>query len=358
VKKVKLLIAAFALACAHGAFAQRVEVRGIGTYQYEGGLFSSSKPSDAEKAKALASAKQNAWKNYVATLNAARQQVIGRNEAELLANLDGFVSDVVLVDAVKDPETKTLRVVARIAINDEAVNQALARLSVGDGQKSGARSQGSMFAFLFTARRATSITQFDTRRTDVREVDALQTRAADGGVNKQLVVKSGGSNLKKEDAVTYAVSSSQDLDTAVGEVLTVSGIEYVAYDDIVSTCNGLPPKKIQDEFVNADELSPATRNAAINAARECGVRYFAYGTLDSEVATTDPVTGSLKVFVSVRAQLLDISARLPRRIGSVGPKQFAGLGPNQTVASRNALALAARDLGKTLVDQLNAKGIR
>jgi hypothetical protein len=144
----------------------------------------------------------------------------------------------------------------------------------------------------------------------------------------------------------------------VGEVLTVSGIEYVAYDDIVSTCNGLPPKKIQDEFVNADELSPATRNAAINAARECGVRYFAYGTLDSEVATTDPVTGSLKVFVSVRAQLLDISARLPRRIGSVGPKQFAGLGPNQTVASRNALALAARDLGKTLVDQLNAKGIR
>jgi hypothetical protein len=294
----------------------------------------------------------------VASLNPARQQVIARNEQDVLANLDRFTIDIVVIDAAQDPATHAIRVVARAAFNDEAVNQYLAKLSVGSNGQTAARSQDSTFAFVFMSRRASSVRQFDGRRSDVAESETLKTRAADGGVHTQSVVSSGGSTLQKADEMTYAVSSSQDLDTAVGEVLSVAGIEYVAYDDVVANCHGVPTRQFQDEFAVADEPSPATRTAAINAARECGVRYFAYGTLDSEMATVDPVTGNQKVFVSVRAQLLDVTPRLPRRIGSVGPKQYAGLGPNQIVAARNALALAARDLGKTLVDQLNAKGIR
>lgn len=339
------------------AFADRVDVRGIGTYRYEGGFLSSSRPTDEETSKAVASAKQSAWKNYVAKLNPARQRMVAEHEQELLANLDRFLIEIVVVDTAKDPASRTLRVVTRAAFNDEAVNQYLAKLTVGDGQAA-ARSQDSMFAFLFMARQATSIRQFDARRTDVQQVEALTTKAADGGVSSQAVVTTGGSTLKKADAVTYAVSSSQDLDAAMGEVLSVSGIEYVAYDDVVTNCNGVSSRQIQGEFVNADELAPQTRAAAIRAARECGVRYFAYGTLDSDVATVDPVTGNQKVFVSVRSQLWDLSRRLPRKIGSVGPKQYAGLGPNQNVASRNALAAAAHELARTLVDQLNAKGIR
>ena len=352
-----LLAGVLATAICTQAFAQRVEVRGIGSLPYEGKMFSSDKPTDEEKARAIGLARQSAWKNYVATLNPARQQVIARNEKELAGNVDNFIIDVTLIEAIKDPESKTVRAVVRAAINDEAVNQYLAKMSVGDIQKNGG-SQDSGFAFLFMSRRATSIRQFDARKTEVRETELARNRAADGGVSTQAVLTTGGSTLKKEDAVTYAVSSSQDLDTAMGEVLSVAGIEYVAYDDIVSNCNGVAVKKFQDEFVSSDELSPATRAAAIRAARDCGIRYFAYGTLDSEVATVDPVTGNQKVFVSVRSSLLDISSRLPRRIGSVGPKQYAGLGPNQNVASRNALSIAANDLGKSLVDQLNAKGIR
>jgi hypothetical protein len=67
----------------------------------------------------------------------------------------------------------------------------------------------------------------------------------------------------------------------------------------------------------------------------------------------------LGVFVSVTAQIWDISAKpLPRKIGSVGPVQFSGMGPDQSVASKNALNLAAKETGKQLVDQLNAKKVR
>ena len=48
---------------------------------------------------------------------------------------------------------------------------------------------------------------------------------------------------------------------------------------------------------------------------------------------------------------------LPKKVASVGPIQYAGLGPDQIVAQRNALILAAREASKSLVDQMNAKGL-
>lgn len=353
----KLLAGTILMAAAASALAQRVEVKGVGTYQYEGGFFSSSKPTDEETAKAVAVAKLSAWKNYVATLNQARQQALGQHEKEALDNLDKFIIDFVVIDAVKDSSTKTVKVAARVAFNDQAVSQFVSGVTVGNGQQA-ARSQDSLFSFLFMARKATSIRQFDTRRTAVRQHESATTTAADGAVSSTQTASVGGNALKKEDEVAYGVSSSQDLDSAMGEVLSSSGIEYVGYEDIVSNCSAVPVKTFQSEFVNADELSPQTRASVISAARNCDVRYFAYGTIDTEIATVDPVTGNQKVFVSVRSQLWDIRQRLPRKIGSVGPKQYAGLGPNQSVAGRNALSAAARDLAKTLVDQLNAKGIR
>ncbi len=354
----KLLAAAVMMAAATSALADRVEVKGVGTYQYEGSFFSSSKPTDEETAKAVTLAKANAWKNYVAKLNPARQQGLALHEKEALDNLDKFIIDFVVIDAVKDPETRTVKVATRVAFNDEAVSQFVGAATVGTHGQQAARSQDSLFSFLFMARKATSINQFDARRTGVAKIETATARAADGGMSSTAQVSVGGSTLRKEDAVTYSVTSSQDLDSAMGEVLSASGIEYIGYDDVVANCNAVPVKKFQSEFVDADELSPQTRASVINAARSCDIRYFAYGTIDTEVASVDPVTGNQKVFVSVRSQLWDIRQRLPRKIGSVGPKQYSGLGPNQSVASRNALSDASRDLAKILVDQLNAKGIR
>ena len=351
------LITAALIALPLIAHADNVEVKGVGTTQYEGGFLSSSKPSDKEQQAALTSAKLTAWKNFVARLNPSEQGMIQRNEATVLANLDRFISDVVVLDTQKNPEMKTLTIAVRVAFNDEVVRQFLQGLSVGNGQQA-TRSKDSLFSFLFMARKQTSIKQFDAKRTDVAKAVAARTVHADGSISGEAMVQSGGNTERKEDAINWAITSSQDLDAAMGEVVSSSGIEYVGYDDIVSNCAGLPVKKFQNEFVSADEMSPKTRSQVLAAARTCDVRYFATGTVDSNVASIDPVSGNQRVFVSVRAQLWDISGKLPRKVGSVGPKQFSGLGPDQSVASRNALSDAAHETAKILVDQLNAKGIR
>lgn len=347
----------FVTAFSQIAFADRVDVKGVGTYSYEGKLFSSSKPTDEEKKIALNEAKKNAWKNFVAKQNASQQQMIAKNEQYFLDNIDKFVIDVVVLNVAKDSDLKTLNVVARVGFNDVAVSQYLQQTSVGSAASS-QKGDGSAFTFLFMARKQTSIKQFDARRTDVKRSTSANTVAADGAVTNESVTQSGGNTQRKEDEVTYAVSSNQDLDTAVGEVVTAAGVEYIGYDDIVSNCSAPAPKSFQNEYVSSDEMSPKTRASVISAVRSCEVQYFATGTVDTGVASIDSVSGNQQVFVSVRAQLWDVSKKLPRKVGSVGPKQFSGLGPDQSIAAKNALALAAKDLAQTLVDQLNSKGIR
>jgi hypothetical protein len=353
----QILITAALLVLPLVSHADNVEVKGTGTTQYEGGFFGSANPSEKEKQLALASAKMTAWKNFVARLNPAEQAMIQKNDVAVRANMDRFISDVVILDTQKDLDMKTLTIAVRVSFNDEVVRQFVQGLSVGNGQYA-SRSKDSLFSFLFMARKQTSIKQFDAKRSDVRQGVAAGSVHADGSVSAQVMLQSGGSTEHKEDAVSWAVSSSQDLDAAMGEVVASSGIEYVGYDDIVSNCAGMPVKKFQNEYVGSDEMSPKTRSQVLASARACEVRYFATGTIDTGVASVDPVSGNQRVFVSVRAQLWDISGRLPRKVGSVGPKQYAGLGPDQSVAGRNALADAARETAKILVDQLNAKGIR
>jgi hypothetical protein len=343
------------------AFAERVEVKGVGTLTYDAKMPKSKEPTEAERQLGLAEAKKSAWKAFVAKQNPALQQMIFRNERHFSENLDRYIIDAIVLDASMDKILKTLTVVARIAFNDVAVAQMLQQSSIREqrnGSEQTERSDNSTFAFLLMARKQISVKQFDGRRTDVRRQTTARTTAADGAVTSESVVQTGGNTLRKEDEITYAVTSSQDLDAAMNEALNASGIEPVAYEDIVGTCSGPTPKSFQNEYVSADEMSPKTRAAVFAAARKCEVRYFAAGTVDVGAPAKDSVSGMTQVFVSVRAQLLDLSPKLPRRVGSVGPKTFSGLGPDNTVAAKNALTAATQETVKILVDQLNAKGIR
>jgi hypothetical protein len=227
----------------------------------------------------------------------------------------------------------------------------------GQAAEPAGRSHDSLFSFLFMARKTTSVTEFDNTRTDTR-VRKNTAPGSEGFVTGTQVQTISGSTERREDAVTWEVTSSQDIDSAMGEVLTTAGIEYAAYDDVMINGGGPDPAVIKSEFVKKDDLSAQTRAKVISASRKCDVRYLATGTIDIGLQDVDPVSGNKRVYVSVRANLWDISLTLPRKIGSVGPVQFSGLGPDQSVASRNALIIAAKETALSLVDQLNNKGVR
>ena len=71
----------------------------------------------------------------------------------------------------------------------------------------------------------------------------------------------------------------------------------------------------------------------------------------------DPVSGNTRVTVTVTGKIYNVSGRFARTLSSVGPVQFAGLGPDATVARTNALQLASQKAAQQMVDELNNKGI-
>jgi len=252
----------------------------------------------------------------------------------------------------------------RASINEAAFN---ARLN--SEATSSSMGSGELFSYIFVAREVASRQQFDVRRTDVSmdESNMNASQSSNMGANGANVSESsmnvsktttGGSSIKKADQVSYRIKSSSDVDTAVTETLSSYGFDVVGYPDIVANCGGADPAVIDEEFSETDEMTVETRKSAIDAARLCEVNYFAVGTLDVGLGDVDPVSGNQRVFVSVRSQVWDIAKRLPRRVASVGPIQYQGLGPNHDVAMRNALIEASQQAANTIVQQLNARGVR
>lgn len=343
---------------ANAAFADRVEIKAVGTYQYQGKMFDKKKPKDAELASAVKAAKENAWKNYVAGLSESKQKSIYQHESEMQAIYEKSIIDYVVTDSYKDEDTKTLKVALRVAFNDTEVGQYIQKLEVGANGNQGARSGDSLFSFVLVARKVSEVTQYNAKVTGINQSETAKDVAVDGAVtrtNKDIV---GGNQTQKSDAVSYEIISSKDLDAAMGKDLTESGIEPVAYDDVVANCGGTPLKKIQTEFVSSDEFSPSTRTAVIKSMRGCEVRYFAYGTVDVGAPSIDSASGQKSVVAKVSVQLWDLKSVLPKKVGSIEATQYSGLGPDGSVAGINALNAAARNVTKSLVDQLNAKGIR
>jgi hypothetical protein len=345
--------------------AATVEVKGTITLPYKGSLFSSA-PSGAVKTEAMKEAKLQSWNLYTAQFNDAKmRQYLGVKEA-FLSQIDNYVTNIRVIDESVDKKSKIITIAVRATINETAVNATLGAMSVAGQQGSG---EGSLFTFVFVAREAVSAKTKDTKRIDISQYEAAgtaneslagtdTTASSSGEVNIVTKTTTGGSTERTATQRKYQVTSSQDINANMGKILSTAGFEVTDYDDVVDVCGGVERKIIAHEFGAEDDMSRESRRSAISASSACEISLFATGTIDIGVQDIDPVTGLKRVYVSVRAQVWDITRKLPRKVASVGPVQYAGLGPNDKVARGNALTLASEQAGREIVDQLNAKGIR
>ena len=327
-------------------------IKGMGEYTYEG-KFKKKNYSTYQK-KAKEKAIESAWTRYIARLPQARQITYQKLDAEFRMDLSPYIGNVEILDETHDKELKSVQIIARVTVFSDAVDTKLNMASAVNR----AGDDASYFSFIFLARQTTAIKSSQSIQTsEENEVAKSSETVASSEANLTTKVTTGGSTERKADRVSYDVSSPQDIDAAMGDILSTAGYEVVSYDDIVSECGGVEPDDIKFEFSQADDMSRQTRRSAINGAKDCDVTYFSVGTIDIGLKDTDPVSGNQRVYVSVRAQVWDITRRLPKKVASVGPIQYAGLGPDQIVAQRNALILAAKEGAKSLVDQMNAKGL-
>jgi hypothetical protein len=264
-----------------------------------------------------------------------------------------------------DKSNKTYTVMVRVKINESAVETKLSFESAAGKLESG---EGSLFSFIFVAREASEVKSYDAKKTNITMAESKNMAEEKSSMNDGTMVsgdatksvkkvQTGGSSVKKADKVRYRVSSNQNLDAAINEILSPAGFEIVEYNDVVSECGGAELEEIKNEFSADHEISRKTRKSALRSARECEVSYFAIGTLDVGMHDTDPVSGLKRVHVSVNAKVWNIERKLPKRIASVNSDTFAGLGPNPQVAHDNALKKAASITAKIIVDQMNAKSL-
>lgn len=357
------------LACTVAAHAELVKVKGKGEIVYKSKLFKPGQGSAEERA-AIAEAKKNALTRFAAEFDSARFELYKRIEAEVLANIDQYVTDYTQLDQQVDKTSKRYTVVIEASINstliENAINKRAGATSPAAAGAATAKAGGSYMTFVFVARELASRKEFDAKRTAVEinessEAGAQKDKVAEDGqsaetsLDKSSVVKytTGGNTETKANELAYRVTTVTEVDNAVNSVLTKANYEVVDPVDA-----GLNVDSFKSDFSTGSDIAPATRTAAIQNCKEKGIGYIAIANMDVSLPEKDDATGLTRVYVTVTAKVSDLAPKFPKTVASIAGKPYAGLGSNPQVAKQNALNEAATRSASELVDQLRMKGVR
>ena len=371
---IRLLMMVALMAVGTGAHAQAVTSKGTATVTYD------RKLDAAVKDRALQDAKVNALDRYVAAqADGAKSRNYETARAGLVASVDSYVLSATVLSEESDTKAKRYTVAIRAEIDAPRLENALV------GSSAVARTptaQKSLMTFVFVARQQGSVQVFDDKvykRVDASVAgnatgdarrDATESERITGNsvstsdkvhasenyqANLTASVTSGGSTTAKADTVTWNVTRADEINSVMTGTFTAAGYEVVEADYVTT----LDVEAIRKGYGTGEDLSPAALQGAVRGVKSAGgFRYLALGKLDVGMRDKDPATGLTRVYVTVSGKVLDVSGAYPRTVSSVGPEQFAGLGPSETVARTNALTEAAGAAAGRLVNELNARGVQ
>ncbi|HZH43878.1 MAG TPA: hypothetical protein VEY50_07350 [Lysobacter sp.] len=362
---------------AFSVHAQIVSSKGMATIVYEGKL----KPADRQAA--MQKANLSALEAYVAQTWLAKVRVFAARRDDFVSKLDRLVLGSTILSESENKQAKTYSVVVR-----SEINAALLQVELDSGSATVAtpNSSRSPVAMLFLARMQGSVQSFQAReyrRTDMQAMARMSgasterthegesigdshigtsgsiSRSQSGKENYSAIVETGGSTTQKADKISWNVTTSSEINTAMTGVFSGSGYEVVEAEYLESMSGGkLSIDRIRGDFSRGNDLSPDVLRSTVDGIRQAGVPYLAVGTLDVGIRDQDPVSGLVRVTVTVTGKVLDVTGRFPRTISSVGPIQYAGVGNTETVARTNALTQASEKAARVMVDELNARAVR
>lgn len=368
------------------AVAETASSKGIANISLEGPL------TPELKQQALREASINALDRYFAKTNQAKAKNYELARDGIVRSIDNYVlSATVLsedIDGKPLPEDGVVQgglysIVIRADINTNRLNNELKSQSVIANTAS---ADKSLLTFVFVAREQNSIQAFDDKiykRTDVKgdgnvnvstfrdskeseDIRANSIALQEGtdyslnmNENTSVVTTTGGSTTSKSDVITWKVTRAAEVNSVMTGIFSNAGYEVIEAGYLEEESGGLVNlEKIRGDYQTGDDVSSETMRNTAKGVRLLEIPFLALGTLDIGMKSTDPVTGLVRVYVTVTGKVLNVSGRFPRTVSSVGPVQVAGLGPTETVARTNALKQAAETAALQLTDELNAKGVQ
>jgi hypothetical protein len=354
-----IVLVVMAMTFTANSFALTVS-KGVAEASYSG-FFG---PSAESKREAIAKAELNALKRFVAGESRSKVKLFNQKKDEINSQLEDIVLSKKIIDEEVDKKAKTIRVTIKAEINVELLNAIIA------GDETDGSVEGEYISFVFVAREQESVKSFKARQTVVMR----KNRSAEGaeledisdagveynaGESTTTSMSKGGSVNYKNDEIHYRATTSNDINVAMGNVFSDAGFEVVEAVYIEDETSGLlNVEDFKKDYATGDDVNRSTLKNAVKGLRKIDIPYFAMGTLDVDAPHIDPNTGLVKVYVTVTGQINSLKSRFPKRVASSGPTQFAGEGPSASVAKRNALLLASKEVAVELTEQLRNKKIQ
>jgi len=359
-KAVLLVIFCFFISSVCGAAT--VKTQGVGEVNYSGW----GGPSAKVKREARKKAKLNALKKYIGTFDTSKREVYENTiESEIISNLDRYVINCRVIDDYTNKDSKVYRVVVEAEIESTSIEVKIQKNSVVQQVSSENRSY---MTYIFIPRKVISVKSYDKKvvkqlrnREGESEKDEQSFSHTGNGASssstyeKKIKLEYGGSSEQKSDHDKFEVGDPQDLQSAIEKVFSRARYEIVDPEEEGLELN---VQNFKDDFATGKGITGKTKRVAVKRCRNAEIYLLGYGTMDIGSKGTDPSTGLVRVYVTVTGKVLNLHGRFSKTIASVGPVQYAGLGPNQSVASRNALKLACEKAAESLVSQLRAKNIK
>lgn len=329
------------------AFASSpVEQRGVATIS-----FSAKTPGTADYRNAEQAAEINAIARYIASTTSAEERNFQRMRKSVISSLGQYVLGVTPISKNINTDMNTLTMVVRVDLDTNALSNAFRSHSAVHSTAANTRSY---MAFIFVARQQAAVTRYGA---DVSALNASQEK--ENGVNNAgrtavgavfadehttiTRTKTTSSETERSDAIKYRVASSATVNTAMTGVFANAGYQVAPIQYLsVESHNKIDLKAFRSEYARGNRISSRTLTNALMGAKKSGMSYLAVGTLDTGMPSLDPQSGLQRIFVTVTGTLYYLGGLFPRTLVAVGPVQYSGLGPTQSVAKTNALRLAAK----------------
>lgn len=370
----KLFVAIFAAAFALSAVAQVQRAAGKATVPYTG---KSATPD--VKAKALQNAQLKAVEFYYAEAGESEAANFDAMRAKILENPDRYILETTVLAEDDNAGSKAYTVSVRVSLN---VANLRNDIKAGSAVGKATRTERSALAFVFVSREQDSEKAYDTRVTkrvdEGVKVDAavkktgtegesikrnqISTNEAatfNGSANVSRTIEAGGTRTRRASESTWRLFPSANLNQVFTQTFTRAGFKVNEASLIEPYTGGkFKVAMVENDYKAGNDLQSATMQAITQGMKNAQIPYIALGTLDLGLADTDPQTGMQRVAVTVNARVLDVTQTIPDTIASVGPVQYAGVGPTEAEARTNALKLAANNAARELTSQLTNLGLK
>jgi hypothetical protein len=378
----KFALALLVLAAGVGAHAQVANARGKASVTYEGSVFG-SKASPEAKARAFKDAQVKAVEFYYAEAGQSESANFDAIRDRVAANLDKFILDTTVLDEQDQTDKRVYTVTVRTSINVAQLRNAV---KAGSATQATGKADKSKLTFLFVSRQVDSEKTFDDRvyqredrgvKVDVAGSDARRgkegeslrggqigtnastQRSASFEAKRTDTIETGGSTTRRASESTWRIFPSANLNSVFTGVFASAGFKVLEAGFVEPYTNGLLKiKNVENDYKSGNDLDPGTLRDVVRGLQAAQIPYLAFGTLDVGLTDTDPATGLKRVAVTVTGKILDLSSGIPENVSTVGPVQYAGIGPTEAEARGNALKKAADSAARELVSQVTNVGLR